>query len=199
MKIVTTARISMISLGLIAAGCTSNQDRSDDGSPQNSASLQSTAGGGANQNQKEIDAARIERDRYKSQLAESNRSVEDLKKKLADATAQNEAAQAKIKSLGDDLAKANADLEAAKKNQGDSETMNARLKAAEDGVTAARAKAADADKAAAAAATAEAEAKKQVQQLTEERNALQAKVKALQDEVVRKSTATPPPVPDLNK
>jgi hypothetical protein len=77
--------------------------------------------------------------------------------------------------------------------------MNARLKAAEDGVTAARAKAADADKAAAAAATAEAEAKKQVQQLTEERDALKAKVEALTAEVVRKSTATPPPVPDLNK
>jgi chromosome segregation ATPase len=198
MKIVTTARISMLSLGLIAAGCTSNQDRSaDNGSPQGSASLQSA--GGANQNQKEIEAARVERDRYKSQLAESNRTVEDLRKKLGDATAQNEAAQAKIKSLEGDLAKANADLQAAKNSQGDSETMNARLKAAEDGVTAARAKAADADKAAAAAATAEAEAKKQVQQLTEERNALQAKVKALTDEVVRKSTATPPPVPDLNK
>jgi chromosome segregation ATPase len=199
MKIATTARISMISLGLIAAGCTSNQDRSDTGgSPQSNASLQAAAGG-ANQNQKEVDAARVERDRYKSQLAESNRTVEDLKKKLGDATAQNEAAQAKIKSLEGDLAKANADLQAAKNTQGDSETMNARLKAAEDGVTAARAKAADADKAAAAAATAEAEAKKQVQQLTEERNALQAKVKALTDEVVRKSSATPPAVPDLNK
>ena len=196
MKIATTARVSMMSLGLLAAGCTSNQDRSDNGgSPQN-ASLQTT--GGANQNQKEVDAARVERDRYKSQLAESSRTVEDLKKKLGDATAQNEAAQARIKSLEGDLAKANADLEAAKKNQGDPETMNARLKAAEDGVTAARAKAADADKAAAAAAAAEADAKKQVQQLTEERNALQAKVKTLQDEVVRKSTATPPPVPDLN-
>jgi chromosome segregation ATPase len=197
MKIATTARISMISLGLFAAGCTSNQDRSDNGSPRGNASLQST--GGANQNQKEVDAARVERDRYKTQLAESSRTVEDLKKKLGDATAQNEAAQAKIKSLEGDLAKANSDLQAAKNSQGDSETMNARLKAAEDGVTAARAKAADADKAAAAAATAEADAKKQVQQLTEERNALQAKVKALTDEVVRKSTATPPPVPDLNK
>lgn len=198
MRIATTARISMISLGLLAAGCTSNQDRSDSGSPQGNASLQSTAGG-ANQNQKEVDAARVERDRYKAQLAESTRNVEDLKKKLGDATAQNEAAQAKIKSLEGDLAKANSDLQAAKNSQGDSETMNARLKAAEDGVTAARAKAADADKAAAAAATAEADAKKQVQQLTEERNALQAKVKALTDEVVRRSTATPPPVPDLNK
>jgi chromosome segregation ATPase len=196
MKIATTARISMISLGLLAAGCTSNQDRSDNGgSPQNNASLQTTGGGG----QRDLETTRAERDRYKSQLAESNRTVEDLKKKLSDATAQNEAAQSKIKSLEGDLAKANADLQAAKNNQGDAETMNARLKAAEDGVTAARAKAADADKSAAAAATAEAEAKKQVQQLTEERNALQAKVKALTDEVVRKSTATPPAVPDLNK
>jgi chromosome segregation ATPase len=186
----------MLSLGLIAAGCTSNQDRSDTGggSPQGNASLQTGAAG-----QKDLDTTRAERDRYKAQLAESNRTVEDLKKKLGDATAQNEAAQSKIKSLEGDLAKATADLDAAKKNQGDPETMNARLKAAEDGVTAARAKAADADKSAAAAAAAEAEAKKQVKQLTEERDALQAKVKALTDEVVRKSTATPPPVPDLNK
>jgi hypothetical protein len=78
MKIVTTARVSMLSLGLIAAaGCTSNQDRSaDNGNPQNGASLQSASAG---QNQKELEAARVERDRYKSQLAESNRTVEDLK------------------------------------------------------------------------------------------------------------------------
>ena len=191
MKIATTAKVSMLTLGLLA-GCNSNQDRSNPGA-QGNPSLQGGSGGA------ELESARTERDRYKAQLAESNKAADDLRNKLRDVTAQNETAQARLKSIGEELAKANADLEAAKKNQGDPEQMNARLKAAEDGVTAAREKAAEADRAAAASLEAANKAKEQAAQLATERAALQEKVNALQAEIVRKSTATPPAVPDLNK
>ena len=199
MKVAKTAQISLVTLGLLA-GCNSNQDRSNTNS-QDNPSLQggTAAAAAAGASGKELETTRAERDRLKAQIAESNKAAEELRGKLSEVTAQNEAAQARLKSIGDELAKANADLEAAKKNQGDSEQVNARLKAAEDGVTAARAKTAEADRAAAAAVEAANKAKEQATQLATERAALQEKVNALQAEIVRKSAATPPAVPDLNK
>ena len=197
MKVVRTARISLVTLGLLA-GCSSNQDRSNTNS-QDNPSLQGGTAVATGTSTKELETTRAERDRLKAQVAESNKAAEELRGKLSEVTAQNEAAQARLKSIGDELAKANADLEAAKKNQGDADQVNARLKAAEDGVTAARAKTAEADRAAAAAVEAANKAKEQAAQLATERAALQEKVNALQAEIVRKSAATPPAVPDLNK
>src|SRR5687768_3798295 len=102
MKVTHTARISLVTLGLLA-GCTSNQDRSNTGA-QDNPSLQGGAAAAAGASGKELETTRAERDRLKAQIAESNKAADELRGKLSEVTAQNEAAQARLKSIGDELA-----------------------------------------------------------------------------------------------
>lgn len=187
------AGVCVVSLALASAGCTSNEDRSrsEKASQENVSLKTQVTEMTAEQEQMKKDLAALtkERDQYKNQLATANTAADDLR--TQNRTAAQKAAQAeeKAKSLDADLVKARGELEAAKKTQGDAEQMAVKLKAAEDGVNAARSKAADAEKSATAAADAANKAKEQAAQLAQEKAALQERVNALAAELAKKNAA----------
>jgi chromosome segregation ATPase len=135
---------------------------------------------------KELADATRSRDQYQKQLTEANDAAKGMQKMMGDQRTRGDATQIGLKT---ELEKAKAEIEAAKKGQADAEQTAIRLKAAEDAVTAARAKAVDAEKAASTASD-------RVTQLSAQNDALKAKLDGMTAELAKKSAAAPP---DLNK
>jgi len=134
---------------------------------------------------KELETVTKSRDQYQEQVTQANKAASKMQSDLADWRKGNDTKEIGLKS---ELTKARSELDAAKKAQGDAEQTTIRLKAAEDAVTAARAKAAEAERAAATASD-------RVTQLTAEATALRQKLDAVTAELAKKPAA----VPDLNK
>jgi chromosome segregation ATPase len=134
---------------------------------------------------KELEVANKSRDQYQEQVTQANKTAGELQSKVEQWRKSNDTAEIGLKS---ELTKAKSELDAAKKGQEQAEQTAIKLKAAEDAVTASRAKAAEAERAAATASD-------RVTQLTAETAALRQKLDATTAELARKSAA----VPDLNK
>jgi colicin import membrane protein len=134
---------------------------------------------------KELADATKGRDQYQKQMAEANDAAKGMQKLMGEQRTRGDATQIGLKT---ELEKTRAELDAAKKAQADAEQTAIRLKAAEDAVTAARAKAVDAEKAASTASD-------RVTQMTAENAALKQRLDALTAELAKKPAAPP----DLNK
>jgi chromosome segregation ATPase len=134
---------------------------------------------------KELEAITKSRDQYQEQVTQANKTASDMQSNLDKWRKANDTTEIGLKS---ELTKAKSELEAAKKAQADAEQTTIRLKAAEDAVTAARAKAGEAERAAATASD-------RVTQLTAETAALRQKLDAMTAELAKKPAAAP----DLNK
>ncbi|HEY7120348.1 MAG TPA: hypothetical protein VH475_27415 [Tepidisphaeraceae bacterium] len=168
----------------LAAGCASNEDRSRaEQASQDNVALKA-----------QVTELTQERDSLKKDLNQAKKDRDQYLNQYTSAKKDAEAQSAGAAEANTKLTSVQKELDAARKAQGDTEQLQVRLKAAEDGVTAARAKATDAERAAATAADAANRAKEQAAQLANERTALQQKVDALQAELKKKAVP-----PDLNK
>ena len=183
----TVCRIAPLAfLSLALAGCTHDRAAVEQAS-QDNVGLKA-----------QLNDVTQDRDKLKAQLESVTKERDQYQKQLTDGReAQRsmvESAQKQINAANAELAKARAELDAARKSQGDTEQMAVKLKAAEDAVTAARTKSAEAEKAAATAADNAARARQQVDQLTNEKAALQKRLDAISVDGGKK-----PAVPELNK
>jgi chromosome segregation protein len=182
------AGVSSLVLALALVGC-STQDRSRvEQASQDNVALKAQVTDLTQERdnlKKELEVATKSRDQYQEQVTQANKAASKMQSDLADWRKANDTNEIGLKS---ELTKAKSELDAAKKAQGDAEQTTIRLKAAEDAVTAARAKAAEAERAAATASD-------RVTQLTAEATALRQKLEAVSAELAKKPAA----VPDLNK
>ncbi|MDB5324067.1 MAG: hypothetical protein JWN40_5698 [Phycisphaerales bacterium] len=194
MSIATMARrfagVWSLVLGLTFVGGCGAQDRSRvEQASQDNVSLKAQLSDLTQERdalKKELADATRSRDQYQKQLTEANDAAKGMQKMMGDQRTRGDATQIGLKT---ELEKAKAEIEAAKKGQADAEQTAIRLKAAEDAVTAARAKAVDAEKAASTASD-------RVTQLSAQNDALKAKLDGMTAELAKKSAAAPA---DLNK
>jgi colicin import membrane protein len=199
----------VVALALLAGGCGNAKERArmEEASQENVTLKTQITEMVAEQDSARKDAASAQKDRdqYKGQLAELTELNRKLMGDLSKLRSDNDSAQARIKSMGGDLAKAKSDAEAAKKAVAEAEQLAVKLRAAEDGVNAMRAKSAEVEKAAASAADAANKAKEQAAQLAQEKALLQDRLNNLNAELAKKNAPpgggnTPKePVIDRNK
>ena len=195
MSIATIARrmagVSSVALALAFIGGCSTQDRkSAEQASQDNVALKAQVTDLTQERdnlKKELEVANKSRDQYQEQVTQANKTASEMQSKVEQWRKSNDTAEIGLKS---ELNKAKSELEAAKKGQEQAEQTAIKLKAAEDAVTASRAKAAEAERAAATASD-------RVTQLTAETAALRQKLDATTAELAKKSA--PAPAPDLNK
>jgi len=177
-------------LTLAVGGCSTQDRKSAEQASQDNVALKAQVTDLTQERdnlKKELEVANKSRDQYQEQVTQANKTASEMQSKVEQWRKSNDTAEIGLKS---ELNKAKSELEAAKKGQEQAEQTAIKLKAAEDAVTASRAKAAEAERAAATASD-------RVTQLTAETAALRQKLDATTAELAKKSA--PAPAPDLNK